>query len=722
MTVGERTQRIPYFSVNLRPHPTDSSLVIPAARIEQARLRIVACTTLATAMLCLLMPATSTAALSFDTSGCTASTYAMGPGLPGANLLSAADCTIDFGSDSGDAHLRMYQTDGAGVAMDGVSDYALGTADWAPNGSLFGACLRAASTPPTGGWDTSGDGSCDADDGDPWNPIPATAAGSAGLVAEFPAGLHSVDLRFGVQLAPGQAAGSYNGGVTIDVIQPGPTAPTSTTLPTISGSMTVGSMLTSTDGSWANGVDSYAYQWRRCDTAGLGCVDIGTNAPTYTLVSADVDATIRMVVTATNVAGSTSATSIPTGQVEGIAPTAGTAAASGTPQSGATLTAALAGAWTTGNPSGTTTYRWRRCDAAGANCVNIPLATASTYQPVDADVDATIRVVVSRTNTCAIGCGSAVATSDPTDTIDGLTPTAGTLTITGRAVPDEIVSANPSGWTTGSPIGADTFQWRRCDASGAACSDIAAATSATYVIQDADLDATLRVVLTRTNSCGTGCGAATLTSGPSAVVAAIASVATPATTTTSSTTGTVAVPSSAQVGDVLVVVITTRDGSDQDITERTTSHGTKYRQTNNSDRIAIALFYRVVTGAEQASYTFGWTDGRGTILTMLAFAGLDTASPIGGYTEGSGTGTSQTAASALGTAARSMLLATFCVRVSSGSYTPPTGMTEIVDMNTPDTTSSVNTEQFIAGGTTGTRQATGPSSEWAAQMVWLRPR
>ena len=54
---------------------------------------------------------------------------------------------------------------------------------------------------------------------------------------------------------------------------------------------------------------SYGYQWQRCDTTGANCADIaGATAATYTATAADTGRRVRVVVTATNTAGSASAT------------------------------------------------------------------------------------------------------------------------------------------------------------------------------------------------------------------------------------------------------------------------------------------------------------------------------------------------------------------------------------------------------------------------------
>jgi hypothetical protein len=67
------------------------------------------------------------------------------------------------------------------------------------------------------------------------------------------------------------------------------------------------------------------------------------------------------------------------------------------------------GTWS-GAGSISTTRRWRRCDAAGSGCADIPGATSATYTVASADVGSTLRVAV----TAAAGGGSTAAESAPT--------------------------------------------------------------------------------------------------------------------------------------------------------------------------------------------------------------------------------------------------------------------------------------------------------------------
>ena len=94
-------------------------------------------------------------------------------------------------------------------------------------------------------------------------------------------------------------------------------APTNSAAPTISGTPQVGQTLTASTGTWnSSTTPTYTYQWQRCDTAGNNCAAIsGATAQTYTVTNADVNKTLRVVVTATNSSGSGSATSAQTAVV-----------------------------------------------------------------------------------------------------------------------------------------------------------------------------------------------------------------------------------------------------------------------------------------------------------------------------------------------------------------------------------------------------------------------
>jgi len=112
--------------------------------------------------------------------------------------------------------------------------------------------------------------------------------------------------------------------------------PANLTVPTISGVAQAASSLSATTGSWSGSPTSFAYGWQLCDSGGGACVSIsGASGPSYLLSSSDVGATARVVVTATNAGGSTTATS---------AATAVATSAPAQPQAAPTQTIVTAGA------------------------------------------------------------------------------------------------------------------------------------------------------------------------------------------------------------------------------------------------------------------------------------------------------------------------------------------------------------------------------------------
>jgi len=94
-------------------------------------------------------------------------------------------------------------------------------------------------------------------------------------------------------------------------------APASVTAPTLSGTARSGSRLTTTAGTWSGTKPlTVAYSWERCDRSGASCAATGVTKPAYPLGTADVGSTLRVVVTATNAAGSAKATSPSSGVVQ----------------------------------------------------------------------------------------------------------------------------------------------------------------------------------------------------------------------------------------------------------------------------------------------------------------------------------------------------------------------------------------------------------------------
>ena len=282
------------------------------------------------------------------------------------------------------------------------------------------------------------------------------------------------------------------------VVAPDP--PANTALPTISGTARDTQTLTATTGTWTGTPTiTYAYQWRRCNSAGASCANIaGATSSTYTLVPADVGSTIRVVVTATNAAASTSATSHARPPSSSADPPANTAlpTISGTARDTQTLTATT-GTWT-GTPTITYTYQWRRCNSAGAE-----LREHRRRHELD----------LHRWSRPTSAARSASSSPPPTPR-RAPAPRPARPRIVGRRpagqhrAADDLRHARATAQTltaatgtwTGTPPFTYTYQWRRCNTAGASCANIAGATSSTYTLVPADVGSTIRVVVTATNA------------------------------------------------------------------------------------------------------------------------------------------------------------------------------------------------------------------------------
>jgi hypothetical protein len=198
-------------------------------------------------------------------------------------------------------------------------------------------------------------------------------------------------------------------------------APINTVLPSLSGNARRGETLTVATGTWVGTPQiTYAYQWRRCDVDGNNCTDIaGAAGSTYLLASADVGNRVHARVTATNGYGSALKRTWNSSGIVGAPENTSPPTISGGAQVGQTLSA-TSGSWSGTQPI-TYTYRWRRCDSAGASCADVAGATGASYVLSSADVGATVRAQVVATNSA----GSASASSAASAVVQGPPPPGG---------------------------------------------------------------------------------------------------------------------------------------------------------------------------------------------------------------------------------------------------------------------------------------------------------
>jgi endoglucanase len=174
-------------------------------------------------------------------------------------------------------------------------------------------------------------------------------------------------------------------------------------------------------------------------------------------------------------------------------------AVSGRPQQGVTLSGTNA---TWSNSPTSFSYQWKRCNVDGGGCAAIAGATALTYQPVLADVGNTLRLFVTAQN----AAGTAATASDPTGPVAASTPSAPAIVraplLFGTSEQGQTLTGTTGFWA-GAPT-SFAYQWKRCDASGSNCVDIAGATSPSYTPTASDVGVKVRLRVAATNGAGTG--------------------------------------------------------------------------------------------------------------------------------------------------------------------------------------------------------------------------
>lgn len=170
--------------------------------------------------------------------------------------------------------------------------------------------------------------------------------------------------------------------------------PVNTVLPSITGTPSVGSVLTCSTGTWSNSPTGYTYQWLQ-NGAAIG----GATSSTYTQVSGDEGETLTCAVTASNAGGSAS---VVTGPVYTGRPfvTVAPVITSSSLYVGTVFTCST-GTW--GNSPTSYAYQWF------ANGTAITGATSSSYTSQTIDDGATLTCAVTATN--AVGAVTATTAS-----------------------------------------------------------------------------------------------------------------------------------------------------------------------------------------------------------------------------------------------------------------------------------------------------------------------
>ncbi len=279
------------------------------------------------------------------------------------------------------------------------------------------------------------------------------------------------------------------GGYFLDISGLVTSPPVNEGAPGIAGEAREGQTLIAGVGRWSGGTPlSFAFQWVRCDASGSVCAGIpDATGGAYNPVAVDIGSALRVVVTASNAAGTASATAGATAPIAPLAP-ANTKAPTlaGRAVDGRTVRAAT-GEWRSSQPLGFA-YRWRRCSRTGSQCADIAGVTGAAYKLRSRDAGRRVGVVVTATN----GGGSASAAS-AMPLVDALKPRpTARPKITGTERVGRLLKASRGHWR-GTPPVRYGWRWSRCNASGTHCDPIPGARNQTYRLRRADIGRRLRV-------------------------------------------------------------------------------------------------------------------------------------------------------------------------------------------------------------------------------------
>lgn len=252
-----------------------------------------------------------------------------------ANFLGAAGSSMAFGVASGYVATALVSGDRITVTFQGTTGYsnrwgvayefaglAVAPKDVTASASGYGTKLSTGLTTPTTAQSELVLGSFDVQATSPgftagagFQALTTSVGNTAGqaLVSEF-----KVVSAAGQQQATATLSANRSWQGTV-VTYMSATGPSNTAPPTVSGSVSQGSTLTASPGTWSGTQPiSYGYRWQRCDSSGSSCTDLpGATGSTYVVVSGDVGGALRVVVTATNGAGASSSPSATTAVVSG---------------------------------------------------------------------------------------------------------------------------------------------------------------------------------------------------------------------------------------------------------------------------------------------------------------------------------------------------------------------------------------------------------------------
>jgi len=273
-------------------------------------------------------------------------------------------------------------------------------------------------------------------------------------------------------------------------------APANSTLPAVSGKALFGATLTVSAGTWTGSAPlTYAYQWQS-SADGVTWASTGGISATYVAGPSVAGRVLRVAVTATNAAGSSTAYSAATDSIAAPPANAGAPKLSTASVRVGTTVTTTPGSWT-GSPAATYTYQWQY-SATCASWTNIAGATAASYVVTRAVVNDCLRVVATARNTVR----AVTATSGSTARV--LAPpelvAAPVLTATLPLGAGTLISAGTGTWSA-SPTPVFTYACQY-STDGVHWTTIPAAVSNRFAATAAYLGKLIRIAVTARNGLG----------------------------------------------------------------------------------------------------------------------------------------------------------------------------------------------------------------------------
>jgi hypothetical protein len=305
-------------------------------------------------------------------------------------------------------------------------------------------------------------------------------------------------IRVIVQAKSGPAGGPFSTPVTSTSPLSSVVAPTARSAPSVTGGTEDGQTLTAVDADWGGvaGLNE-TFTFSSCDVGGSCTVMQSGGGTTYLLTGGDMGKTIKLTVQASK--GSSAPSTSPVSPGSAVISPHSTGVPS-TPsatvlQDGGVLNATN-GSWLDLGLIRSFSYQWVRC--LGTACNDISGATDQNYSLTAADVGQKMHVKVS----AHVLTGATETTSLDTGVVAPLSTGPSVITLPSVVQDKQVFTVANDAWDGVSGLSL-TYQWLRCDQTGALATCQPVATGSQYTSGPADVGQTLRAIVSASKNSST---------------------------------------------------------------------------------------------------------------------------------------------------------------------------------------------------------------------------